>query len=322
MFAASWDSQWPVMQLSLVALRTGCATTGLTCAVLPGCWVRYSRFSALPAGQWGLPCSRCALPCQWSAVTHSLSMSATSEVSPGRYGPRSWAARQSYAFRPGQPGSILDCTSRDRAVWTEPTAAEREVALGYPAGSTAAEGVSESARCRALGTVYGCQCTQGPFGHSVMRGGSGCRVVSQSQQPLQLQPKCSSCRQLTGSWGDSWEPAHLDSGMLLGLCVAAAAQEALTASSSSSSEIWSDHPALMQLQQGQLPEGLSNAERTRIRNRLKQYHWDEQQQQLHRRMTDGSLRIVPRPEQRQHLVQQQHQLSGHFGVRRTAASAA
>jgi hypothetical protein len=36
-------------------------------------------------------------------------------------------------------------------------------------------------------------------------------------------------------------------------------------------------------------------------------------------MTDGSTRIVPPPQQRHQLIQQQHEQCGHFGVRRTTA---
>eukprot|EP00775_Hariotina_reticulata_P001887 gene1887-biopygen3371 len=57
----------------------------------------------------------------------------------------------SYAFRPGQPGSILDTTQDAGHRLTEPTAQERERAMGYLPGSTAAEGVSEEERCRAIG---------------------------------------------------------------------------------------------------------------------------------------------------------------------------
>jgi hypothetical protein len=58
---------------------------------------------------------------------------------------------QSYAFRKGEPGSIWDCSNPAAAFWDEPSAIEREIALGYEPGSTAAEGVTEQ-QCRsALG---------------------------------------------------------------------------------------------------------------------------------------------------------------------------
>lgn len=54
---------------------------------------------------------------------------------------------QSYAFRPGQPGSVLDVTEPAAPKWVEPTAEEREAALGYLPGSTAARGLSCKQRC-------------------------------------------------------------------------------------------------------------------------------------------------------------------------------
>ncbi len=57
----------------------------------------------------------------------------------------------SYAFRPGQPGSLLDISDPRQPVWTEPTAEEREQALGYLIGSTAVPGLSQQQRSRILG---------------------------------------------------------------------------------------------------------------------------------------------------------------------------
>jgi hypothetical protein len=58
--------------------------------------------------------------------------------------------RQSYAFRPGQPGAVQDSSS-GQPVWAEPSALEREIALGYLPGSTAAQGLTDGQRCSALG---------------------------------------------------------------------------------------------------------------------------------------------------------------------------
>jgi hypothetical protein len=68
-----------------------------------------------------------------------------------------------------------------------------------------------------------------------------------------------------------------------------------------------------------MPAGLSQPERKRVQRRLKLYVWDQQHQQLNRVMPDGSHRIVPEPAKRLALVQEQHELCGHFGIRRTAA---
>jgi hypothetical protein len=57
----------------------------------------------------------------------------------------------SYAFRPGQAGSVMDFSFSSQPVETEPTADERELAMGYEVGSTAAWQVTERERCKALG---------------------------------------------------------------------------------------------------------------------------------------------------------------------------
>ena len=67
----------------------------------------------------------------------------------------------SYAFRPGQPGSLLDISDPRSPVWTEPSAAERELAMGYSAGSTALPGISELQRRQLLGQAIDANTLQG-----------------------------------------------------------------------------------------------------------------------------------------------------------------
>jgi len=62
--------------------------------------------------------------------------------------PTLMAYHGSYAFRPGEAGSIWDLFTED---YTEPTAEERERAMGYHPGSTAASGITEQQRCEILG---------------------------------------------------------------------------------------------------------------------------------------------------------------------------
>ena len=64
------------------------------------------------------------------------------------------ASEGSYAFRkkgerPG-PGMVWDEKLRE---WTEPTALERERAMGFPAGGTAAPGLTDRQRCKLLGNA-------------------------------------------------------------------------------------------------------------------------------------------------------------------------
>uniref|UniRef100_A0A383WKL0 Integrase catalytic domain-containing protein n=1 Tax=Tetradesmus obliquus TaxID=3088 RepID=A0A383WKL0_TETOB len=188
----------------------------------------------------------------------------------------------SYAFRPGQPGSILDVTDTAAAVWDEPTAVEREIALGYAPGSTAAEGLSERERCAALG-----QCMDANASQAIMAScyawwfrehGAGTAIASAAAPQLQQQ------------WQQQHAPVH--SAAAAGVaatataapCISssypwqhavytAAAAQGTIAAGGSSNDIWTDHLALSALQQGQLPAGLSAKERDRIQQRLKYFRF-------------------------------------------------
>jgi hypothetical protein len=210
--------------------------------------------------------------------------------------PTLMAKRGSYAFRPQQPGSIWDISNPQCPAWAEPSAIEREVALGYLPGSTAAEGLSDGDRCALLG-----QCIDANALHGIWAiAEAWWRLMRQQPAPATATPTISS---------------HV---ALAAQCTAAAAQEVLT-TQQNSSDIWTDHPALSVLQSGQYSPELNSKERYRIQQRLKLYTWDQQQQQLLRVLPDGSKKVVPPPHERQALIQQQHDQCGHFGIRRTAA---
>ena len=56
-------------------------------------------------------------------------------------------------------------------------------------------------------------------------------------------------------------------------------------------------------------------ERDRIGHRITRFRWENGL--LFRLWSDGTRRIVPRPDQRASLVRQVHEELGHFGIRRT-----
>lgn len=239
--------------------------------------------------------------------------------SPRAAWPTLMAKQGSYAFRPQQPGSILDTSNPAQPCWTEPTAQEREIALGYLPGSTAAEGLSDMARCSLLGQCIDANALLGIW------------AISLAWWQVQHQPAAhqhsniprnnsthSSSSSSTGCCAQLPPHDSLQYAVLVGQHTALAAQEALAAGGGHS-EIWTDHPALDSLLPDRPAPSLSSKERDRVQHRLKLYKWDQQQQQLLRLLPDGSYRIVPQPEQRRQLIQQQHEQCGHFGVRRTAA---
>jgi site-specific DNA-cytosine methylase len=229
--------------------------------------------------------------------------------------PTLMAKEGSYAFRPGQPGSVWDSRDPAAAHWDEPTAEEREFALGYLPGSTAAAGLSPRQRCELLGQCIDGNALQGllALAHAWWQAGGRCAA----HNPAAANSSTAAAAQAVPSSRPSSMsvPGY---STVLAVYTAAAAQEVL-ASQDSSTEVWLDHPTLTALQQGELSGQPSNAARHRVRQRLKLYSWDSQQQQLLRNMPDGGTRIVPPPAERQQLIKQQHELCGHYGIRRTAA---
>ena len=73
---------------------------------------------------------------------------------PRRALPTLMATPQSYAFRvqKGVPGAGM-IYDEEEEHWTEPTARERELAMGFPEGGTAAEGLTEEDRRQMLGNA-------------------------------------------------------------------------------------------------------------------------------------------------------------------------
>jgi hypothetical protein len=62
--------------------------------------------------------------------------------------------------------------------------------------------------------------------------------------------------------------------------------------------------------------GLSKKEKCRVQRRVRAYRW--QAEELQRRMPDGSWKVVPKPADREGIIQRVHDITGHYGVQRTA----
>jgi Integrase zinc binding domain len=80
-------------------------------------------------------------------------------------------------------------------------------------------------------------------------------------------------------------------------------------------DVWHDKPCLQFLRTAKLPPALSTSDQKRILRRSKLYVFVGNA--LHRRMKDGSERIVPPPADRISNVQQIHARTGLFGQKRT-----
>jgi hypothetical protein len=101
--------------------------------------------------------------------------------------------------------------------------------------------------------------------------------------------------------------AHVDPPLAVDLAQAAEVAQG--------GDIWRDSDALQYLHKQELPANTEPAKAQRIQRRARRYTL--QAGVLYRRMPDGTLRQVPAPAQRQALIRDTHEHTGHFGARRT-----
>ncbi|KIY96367.1 hypothetical protein MNEG_11595 [Monoraphidium neglectum] len=227
--------------------------------------------------------------------------------------PTLMATQRSYSFRDGKAGCIYQAGTHplQLADPPEPNADERERALGYETGATAAPGVSTAQRHRITGGCMDANALEHLFAISLYVTRWACppappesgRVTS----PVAAGPAGTPAAAPLESF-QPWSDA------------ASAAQHALAAAAEigeTGRDIWEDEAALQYLRSRQVPEGATDAERRRLQRRAQKYTW--QSGRLYRRMADGSVRVVPTPDQRAVLVQQTHEGLGHLGTKRTAA---
>ena len=82
-------------------------------------------------------------------------------------------------------------------------------------------------------------------------------------------------------------------------------------------DIWCDSELLQFVLHNALPEGRHVSALRALQRRAAAYRADANGA-IHRRMPDGSTRIVPSPADRESLVRTMHERTGHFGEKRTA----
>lgn len=224
----------------------------------------------------------------------------------------------SWNYRPGHPGSIWDS---NLLCYTEPTADERELALGYNLGDTAAPGVTEDQRRAVLGKCIDANTLQALFGTA--------EAWHNASLPM------------TAATTTAWEifqqptPMNVNSnGLAAALCIrsnpsptacilaACAADVDNTPDTCGDVETptlepWNDSLLLHFLQHGEFPINTTQADKDRIAKRSKRFTWCSGK--LLQRMADDSTKEVPPPSDRKDLILSVHRRLGHFGVRRTIA---
>ncbi|KAJ9527864.1 hypothetical protein QJQ45_005505 [Haematococcus lacustris] len=210
------------------------------------------------------------------------------------------ATPHSYAYRGRGPGLILN----PDGTRSEPSVPERERALGYGTGATAAPGVNLQQRFAILGRCMDAYAMQTLL------------AISLTLSRTHPSPSLASCACVPeGSAGPQWtsRPPHpvgcTASPAGLAAAVVAAVEE--------DTDVHADIATLHFLRTRAHNPGQSATELRRVTRRAKAYRWDSNQ--LLRVMADGSTKVVPAPPARDQLVLAMHGSNGHFGVRRTTA---
>jgi hypothetical protein len=239
------------------------------------------------------------------------------------------AYRLSRAFKVGQPGAVYDGSMR---CWTEPNAQERELAMGFDEDSTFAPivpgqpKVDDAASQAALGRAMDMNAISHLF--------AMCRSLSMHVSPAphvagvpvqaaavttQFGYDTCSCQPLASAAGASEvDPLHC-----VTLHSMAAVHDQASCSHVAKRDVWNDEVLLQYVQCGKLPAELPARDLKQLQRRASAYQWlsvdhnGKLHEALHRKMADGSTRVVPPPGQRRELVQQMHTKAGHFGEKRT-----
>jgi len=206
----------------------------------------------------------------------------------------------------------------------EPSAAERERALGYETGDTDAAGLTEQQRRGVLG-----RCIDANVAQSIMAIAAAwhrllCWRTGKEQVVVAVQeeadrwtepPSCTvhSCLASSGEVKEELLDPSLEQHLASSAIAAVAESE-----ERGSPDIWADAQVRQFLEQQQYDPKWSAAEKERVRKRASKYALSPDGV-LHRKMADGSRRVCPRPEERVQLIVQHHEKNGHYGVRRTGA---
>ncbi len=202
----------------------------------------------------------------------------------------------SHAYRNGGIGMVWDDGMQ---ALTEPNADERERALGYLTGTTAAPGLNERQRRHLLGN-----CIDQNLLQTLL---ALCRSVT-LLSPAPTQPALVSvipCYPLGGGYVSSTSVQPECSGQ----------PEHQQQSARNQGDVWEDAAAMHYLRHGTMATAAPAAEARRVQRRAAAYVLIGGS--LFRNFQDDSRKEVPHPNHRQALVEAAHCGTGHFGVNRT-----
>jgi site-specific DNA-cytosine methylase len=218
--------------------------------------------------------------------------------------------RKSRAFRPGKAGSIY---SEAQQAFGEPMAVERELAMGYEPGTTAAPEVDEGERCSALGQAMDLNALFSIFHLAyTLYENRLAHVGAQRTRPRRT-PKG---RVLTFQIDDP--PRAMPGDRSTDSSITQPEKQAHVGDSPT--DVWNDGHVISYLKEGKVPKDPGLARR--VARRSQSYRWYNNR--LYKVDTAKgepiSYRMIPPPSERDSTINRIHIDLGHLGEKRTIYS--
>ena len=216
----------------------------------------------------------------------------------------------SYAFRDGGPGMVWDTQLNARqGGWAEPNPDERERAMGYETGATAAPGVTLAERHAITGSAMDAFAMQALFA-------SAWALDRAGHSTLPSHPELVTAAAGAVLGGGAPPQAELFSpAPAAGVEPDPVLLHDIAAATDPVQDIHEDSATLHYLQHRHHQPHTDPAEQRRVLRRAANYSWSDEH--LWRVMADGSRRLCAPPSMRPSLISEAHQAVGHYGAKRT-----
>jgi transposase InsO family protein len=219
--------------------------------------------------------------------------------------------RNSRAFRPMQAGSIYSTAQRK---FLEPTAVERELAMGYEPGSTAAPEVDDGERCQALGqaidlnALYSLvQVTQQLHNQGLSHVGASARVPTSRVRKTVMAFRYAPCHEEVGH-GDHDTDSHLIKSQVVAFVGGVP------------TDLYDDEELVQYLRQKELPASAEDSKRVLRRAKAYRFYNGRFFKVIDRSGEPLSYRLVPEPHLRDALILDAHENLGHLGEKRSISA--
>jgi hypothetical protein len=217
---------------------------------------------------------------------------------------------QSRAFRPMRAGSNF---ASSISKYVEPNAVEREMAMGYEAGSTAAPEVDDGERCSALGQAIDLNVLFSVFqvAHELQRNGLS-HVGSPKREPNSRARKSVMAFRLAApnehGHGDRTGDAHLTKAQTIAFI------------GNIPTDVWDDDEVVSHLRHKILPSSPTDAKRVMRRAKAYRFYNNRLAEVIENPDELLSYRTVPKPEARDRIILESHQDLGHLGEKRSISA--